>query len=595
MAVADNRAAEEYSELADEKVSQSDVTFFDEVVEKYYKRNLPSSLDVYLHLAEQPMTVRQKIQQDPFWKKVGKYLHVIDFSTEERIKFAEESDVGLLCVLLLFEKDLTVLDVVFNNPRLGTKLLLDYISLIRERDIDWEDDKILKLAQKIFHQRRARIVKSTEIQKITAGGQSRENLIRLFGFLNDDDKYIQAAAENAIGLINPKQFTDLLELDDLTESFVEMHPSINGLEFLNILRSVVRLMLKNIETSQIFDTGSNKESQKKLSETLKQKWGEWKYKQVKRCGTSPTDLFNITQVAFFHFDSDDRIKEHARDAFGLKDLLDLISDESTPRKIADGVMGIMNKFGDAELKGYIQEIRIKEAARLNKKMKEIEVSINAYFDIIFSSLGYSKINTYKAAISTLSEAIGHLKRYYSSDNKADSESAEITQESLGRALAFYEETMADVYQETNKHIIEEALEMRGMIKNILSLKRFEFEEGKPLTEPDQKTLDKVDGIWRFSVSQYLGRIKDLDEMLHLKLCDFMEEQESMEASQSLGKELQLAAAEIESDHKKAVDCKLTIDCVDCKHRGCASERFLQEAEFLLDELNHNTSAVKNRA
>ena len=43
----------------------------------------------------------------------------------------------------------------------------------------------------------------------------------------------------------------------------------------------------------------------------------------------------------------------------------------------------------------------------------------------------------------------------------------------------------------------------------------------------------------------------------------------------------------EKDHKMKIKCNLAIACNQCPKRGCASERFLTETEFFIDELLDN--------
>ena len=50
----------------------------------------------------------------------------------------------------------------------------------------------------------------------------------------------------------------------------------------------------------------------------------------------------------------------------------------------------------------------------------------------------------------------------------------------------------------------------------------------------------------------------------------------------------------EENHKKYVKCSLTIACSQCPKRGCASERFLTETEFFIDELLDNFMEEKSQ-
>ena len=43
----------------------------------------------------------------------------------------------------------------------------------------------------------------------------------------------------------------------------------------------------------------------------------------------------------------------------------------------------------------------------------------------------------------------------------------------------------------------------------------------------------------------------------------------------------------ETEHKTKIDCHLTIACNQCSKRSCASERFLNETDFFIEELMDN--------
>lgn len=109
---------------------------------------------------------------------------------------------------------------------------------------------------------------------------------------------------------------------------------------------------------------------------------------------------------------------------------------------------------------------------------------------------------------------------------------------------------------------------------------------------DAELLNKAATIWRISISRYLGRIKDLDEMLHLKLVKVLQEVSPNDKIEQLEDEIHIATMEIETSHKESVDCKLKIPCRECKRRGCASERFLLQCGFLLEEIINRSSQIK---
>lgn len=99
-------------------------------------------------------------------------------------------------------------------------------------------------------------------------------------------------------------------------------------------------------------------------------------------------------------------------------------------------------------------------------------------------------------------------------------------------------------------------------------------------------------IWRATISVFLGRVKDLEEMLRMKWTKLISEGNTKQKIEAFESELYEAFDEIESGHKTEVECKLKIPCRECKRRGCASERFLHQVDFLLDEINMNFGKAK---
>ena len=229
----------------DIKTTRHESEYLKEMLTSYFRQSLSYPLEFYKNYEAQPLEIRIELRNDPFRKKVGPYIHVLDFSETERVKFAQDGECNELVVFLLFERDLDVLDAVFNNPRLPTKNLLDFINLIKERDIDREDDKILKIAQLILRRRTQRIAKARDIQINSQEPLNQNKLINLFTHLWDDDPLIRQASGNVLSIVDWRSLKELLLIPDLIIKIREQAPKIPGTEIIPLFDLTLRLMLKN--------------------------------------------------------------------------------------------------------------------------------------------------------------------------------------------------------------------------------------------------------------------------------------------------------------------------------------------------------------
>lgn len=584
------RAQAEALEQTDAKLSKSESAALKEILTKYYRLPLPYQLDVYRNFLDQPVELRMTIQNDTFWTRVGRYIQVLDFSEQERLKFARDSECQNLMVFLLFEKNLEVLDAVFNNPRLPTKVLMDYINLIKERDIDREDDKILKTAQRVMKRRSRRIVKAREIHGLAFQSLSIENAAILFSYLIDEDPQIRQAAANVISMMSIKFLQKIIKSDEFADLMRQRQPTLLGNEFFDIMQSAVKIILTSKDTSKMMEEEEEIEIEADLNADL----NERKLKTLEKSKDDPSDFFNLSVIVYMHLENDETVSDIAQDVLSLDDIFDLLSDDSTPRHVSVTILKMLERHPNKQIQARAQEIRIKGAEKLNKKMKEIEVSINAYFDVIFQSLNYSKINNEKEAAQNLRIALNYLQQFAQESNDLEQSAVTVTQGVLRKAIEHFDHSVTDLYGDTKKEVFSEIEEIQGMVQHILDLKNFKFEEENQKAEDvDEEILNKAVMIWRATISVFLGRVKDLEEMLRMKWTKLISETNSKQKMESIESELYEAFGEIEAAHKNDVECKLKIPCRECKRRGCASERFLHQVDFLLDEINVNFGKQKS--
>ncbi len=583
------RAEADTLEQTDARLSKSESAELKEILTRYYRLPLPHPLDVYRNFHEQPVNVRMTIQNDSFWNKVGRYIQVIDFSEQERLKFARDSECKNLMVFLLFEKNLEVLDAVFNNPRLPTKVLLDYINLIKERDIDREDDKILKTAQRVMKRRSRRIVKAREIHSLAFQSLNLENAAVLFSFMIDEDPQIRQAASNVISMMSIKFLQKILRSEDFADLMRRRQPTLLGNEFFEILHAAVKIIMASKETSKMIEEEEEIEIEADLVSDLRAR----KLRTLEKSKEDPSDFFNLSVIVYMHLESDDAVIRMAQDVLSLEDVFELLSDDSTPRHVSVSILRMLEKHPNKNIQSRAQEIRIKDAERLNKKMKEIEVSVNAYFDVIFQSLNYSKINNEKEAVQNLRSALNYLQQFAQEADALEPGAVTVTQGVVRKAIEHFDHSITHLYGDTKREVFSEIEEIQGMVRHILDLKNFKFEEENQKAEDvDEEILNKAVMIWRATISVFLGRVKDLEEMLRMKWTKLISEGNTKQKVEEIESDLYEAFNEIESSHKTSVECKLKIPCRECKRRGCASERFLHQVDFLLDEINVNFGKTK---
>ena len=132
-----------------------------------------------------------------------------------------------------------------------------------------------------------------------------------------------------------------------------------------------------------------------------------------------------------------------------------------------------------------------------------------------------------------------------------------------------------------------------MIDEIFKLKEFGLKSLRPGSSADfeSEVRSKASAIWRSAISFYLGRIKDLSEMIQKKIAKVAFENERNNFELDIDSSIE----EIEGKYKKSIDCNLKIACAVCSRRGCAAERFLYETRFFISKFLDGFSITKSAA
>ncbi len=585
-------STETLHEIAKAEWPKSDIAFLSDILSRYYRQPMPFEPEVYKNVDTQPVNIRLAVQNDPFFQKVGRSLHALDFNEIEKAKFAHEAAAEMIAVFLLFEKNLDVLEAVFNNPRLPTKVLLDYVNLIKERDIDRQDDKILRLAQQTLKRRSRRIVKARDILTISKGPINQDRMLSLLTYAMDEDPMIVKAAFNVLQSLHSVFVKEMLDFDDLVEKLRERAPRATGIDIFRSLHETIRQVLGFLDLNQMLG-GVDRTDPTGAQIALRNSLRKRKLWQLEKTKDDPTDLFNLTVLAYLHLDKDQSIREQASAILQIDDVIEVLDDETVPRHIVHSILSLLENHPDDKIRARASEVRLQEVERLNRKMKEIETSINAYFDVIFQSLGYSRINDQKDAIQMLKGAGGFLEQYAAEASHVEPHTKKMVTDYMQAAIQHFQTSINTLYLDTKKELFAELDEIRSMVRYVLDLKQFRFQDERQRDEDlDESLLGKAVMIWRTAISQYLGRIKDLEEMLHMKWMKLMQDAEPGKKAEVMEDELHGAFLEIEMMHKRNIDCKLRIPCRECKRRGCASERFLIQVDFMLDEMISNFGHAK---
>jgi hypothetical protein len=142
-----------------------------------------------------------------------------------------------------------------------------------------------------------------------------------------------------------------------------------------------------------------------------------------------------------------------------------------------------------------------------------------------------------------------------------------------------------IYFDTSQKTVKELEYILSLIDEIFNLKEFGLKSLRPGTPEDIETeiRSKAAAIWRSAISFYLGRIKDLSEMIQKKIAKVAFEHEENNFEMDIDSTIE----EIETKYKAQIECNLQIHCAVCSRRGCASERFLTETRYFITKFLNN--------
>lgn len=591
----------------------TEVEYFTFVMDRYFRKIPPVPTNIYLNSStalqsenrvkiaslchfpsilntlarDENYTVQETAMKNDFWILVGQLQDVLGFDKRERKEFARQEVFPIILVLLMFEDDLDVLREALRNASISTRMLTLFIQLLDKRGRGKKDQQIVKEAQNILAQKKDRIIKAAEIRKTYKNLNEIEHKKTLIAKLSDEDTVIRKAVTNILSDVKPRQLFDFIQLASNNACNVQM---LNQFLILSELKNLVikkediknisvdKLNIDNIKYLELKDSS--------LTDYFIKIINDKRLELIDRCQEDLTDFQNVLLLANCHCDTDEQIKQIAANILSIDDIFSLLNDTSTPQHLFKSILDILAEHDDEDIRRRVNATYHQESRRLWNRLKELEQSINAYFDIIFQSLGFTQINELNISMKNIEQAertIVHLTPKFNQDLHDKIQHTISTFRDIKKSI---ELNIYEINSDISNSKIKDLQHILDMIQQVFELKDMGKEGLRPgvFSELDPDLVTRAHTIWQSALGQYLGRIKHLNEMAKIKFSILAKDYEKHENMQNDFLEV---VETFEKTHKKNIECHLKIACNQCSKRNCAAERFLYETEFFIDELLDN--------
>lgn len=531
--------------------------------------------------------VRAAARNSDYWILVGKFQDILGFGKQERLKFARNEGQVNILVLLMHEDDLEVVREVLSNPFITVEILAIFMRFLRERGGGKKDEQILEMANNALQVKRERIIKIANVKKAFQDLDDSENIYTILNYIADEDRTV---CKLIINMLNEK---DPNTLKKFIYSSLETEKLDSYLIQYMVITELIQLIhrrpdLKNVTISSIKlpDQSMRKGSFQSISSFFLQVLLKKQKLIVQKSAEDLTDFNNIVLLSHCHVNVSSELRGLAANILSIDDIFNLVNDVSTPRKVFNQVLSILEEHPDELVIERVKTAHLRETNRLRENLKELEISVEAYFDIIFQSLGYSQINEYKDAIKTIAAANKQVQRFKNVLIGNTRFSEKELNNIINDITSVLKEKAHDIYFDTSPKIFRELEYIQSLIEEIFSLRDMGLETLRKGTPEDIESEIRMRGriIWQSAINTYLGRIKDLVDMVKKKIIKIALERENI---QSVSEDVNLAIEELEKAYKNRINCQLTIPCVSCNRRGCAAERFLSESQFFITEILDN--------
>ncbi|GAB4363367.1 MAG: hypothetical protein Kow0042_01190 [Calditrichia bacterium] len=576
---------------------------FEYILKKYYHRHPPLPIQTYLSLIkEKPAAFRREIaqkcrcpevidalvkdshpsvaedaQKNEYWQLLGQYRCLLSLPTEEKIKFIRREGFQSLLVFLIFETDLKVREELYKHPAISLQMLnLLRHQLLNNRRHE-EIEPHLQLIQSVVAMRRRRIFQVTAVFKEARLSDAHQSIHRIFQYILDDDEVVVRSAINVL-----KHYDYPLLREFIFQENPYNDDPINSEKIWMMLQRLQKYYrLSNKPLMEIKDSPLNVEfsQQNFLKDILTRK-----LQLLNFCSKNMNHTENLITLAHAHVDAQPETLQRVNSILNMEELLSLISDPTFPQAVSFKIMEVLKKHPSQYVHRRLAEIFLEIYERTRQRLREMELSISAYFDIIFSSLGNPEIQQIRQAFKVLDSAKKLTQGFLLKSSKPQRQAPDVLK-FFDTIAQFYQKRLSEIYldmAENRLEELEEVYELLLMIKDIpqdFLCKEGYFELENPSVY--YRMLNSTRTIFRSTLGQFLGRLRDLDEMVQRKWIYSITD---LKERQLLKHDMHQVMLQLDKNHKSQMKCKLTGACSDCQKRPCAAEHALNRVEFFLGEL-----------
>ena len=593
---------------------KTETEFFQYTMERYFRKVPPVPTNVYLNQSEalkvehrvklaqichfpsiintlyrdENPQVRKAVENNDFWILIGKIQDVLGFDKKERKQFARSEFNKMMIVLLMFEDDIEILSETLMNPSVSIKMITTYIDLLKKRGKGKKDEQILNESKKILKEKKSRVLKAAEINKAFKDLKVQKNVDLLIHYLSNDDKVVRKAVTNIFTDADPKfilQISNEIIEGNSTETELDQYICLS--EVLSVVRKRDDLKRTSVNKLKLSEKQLEGKRYHSIADYFYQILSRKKRMLIKSCVDELTSFDKIILLSLGHCDTENEIRQLASSILTLKELFTLVQDISTPQHIFKKILNILDEHPDEHVHQNVTRIYEDESKRLWNRLKELETILQAYFDVIFQSLGFVEINQYISAVKSIQQTEKYLQSFWYKFSPQLQKKLSATDPTFKDVKKTFTNAVTIIEADVSPPKMMELDHVQNMIEQIIELRNFDIEGlRKGAAESlDEELLDKAKRIWQSALSQYLGRIKSLNEMLKIKFRTLAPD--VIDKTILLNKDFLEVFNEIEEIHKNKVMCSLPNACQVCNRRGCAAERFLTEVHFLLQELLDN--------
>jgi hypothetical protein len=526
--------------------------------------------------------VRKVAYQNEFWQLLGRFQDVLDFGKRERMFLATHEDSFNLITLLIFERDLDVFTEILKNPFISIKMMELYLKLLKQRSKDRIDEQMVEIVDNVISIRKEENVKVQRINQLARQVKRTASMEQLLKMLGDEDPVIQRIVVSLLNSVDPMVLRKFIyvslgkvKFDNLLQNFIILT------ELIKICKE--RSDLNKISVSSLGTIGFKIRSNKHryMGDFFMHLLTKKRIAVVKSSEEDVTDFSNVTLLSHCHISKDRVLRSLAEEIMNVNLIMSLVNDLSTPKKIFTDVLGILEKHPDENVVAQVEQSRMRESERLKESLKELEISVQAYFDIIFQSLGYNQINEYKNVVKSIEMTDKQIRKFENVLRESLGDQHGELNEIFHKIQKILNNRAKVIYFDTSQKTVRELEYILSLIDEIFKLKEFGLKSLRPGSSADfeSEVRSKASAIWRSAISFYLGRIKDLSEMIQKKIAKVAFENERNNFELDIDSSIE----EIEGKYKKSIDCNLKIACAVCSRRGCAAERFLFETRFFISK------------